>query len=155
MKRLAQMKLKYNHWLKNGKQAGMSYNQWKDWLAELRKNAAKAKKTAGKAVTTTICVISKGAKITAVVTFLYIASTDSIAVAVEGGTRDALYPLPEVVEAIGSEFGGAVTPLQEAGQLSAKITEQNMLDLIEGKPVLMGPLSNGYLKGQGGNLPRR
>lgn len=134
---LEHLKNKYSHILKNGKQAAISYGDWKTWLRKLNANRKKAEKT-GKVViayqkargpwkrigATTLAAARKAGKPIAIVTFIYAANKHGCAVAAENTTRDALFPIVDALQVVGEQGEVFVIEAGRNGRL-----ERNRMEL--------------------------
>jgi len=122
---LERMRLQFSHLLRNGKQATLSYTEWNEWQKYLREAAERAAKTKG-SVTVKLpakSVLSKAGRVVKIlpaITFVYVASTDSVAVAAEGCTEDALWPFLDIGRAASEPFAGIVQEATRGGILNRR-----------------------------------
>lgn len=75
--------------------------------------------------------VGKLTKVVGVITFVYVASTDSVAVAAEGATRDALWPFIDIGAEAGNTVGGCTNEWFRSGDLNRQRRGRITLDILE------------------------
>ena len=132
---LESMKRKYSQVLRNGKPALLSNSEWHAWRRFLAETAARSKttKTTIKIKLPARSIVDKFGKViklVPVIVFAYTASTDSVSVAAEQGTEDALWPFLDIARAASEPFSSFVHEATVTGRTNRQIRTRWSQELL-------------------------